>query len=46
MISIETLYWIVGLSLVIVGIFYGLMLPRFTESEEVDPSLSEANATA
>ncbi|WP_343802096.1 MFS transporter [Bacillus carboniphilus] len=45
-ISIEALYWIVGLSLVSVGIFYGLMLPRFTDKEEVDPSLSKANATA
>ncbi|MET3698644.1 MFS transporter [Bacillus oleivorans] len=45
-ISIEVLYWIVGTSLMIVGVFYGVKLPKYANTKATIPqSAAEANAT-
>ena len=44
-ISIEVLYWIVGLALIIVGLFYGIQLPKYADTETTSEPAAEVNAT-
>ncbi|HWO74580.1 MAG TPA: MFS transporter [Bacillus sp. (in: firmicutes)] len=44
-ISIEVLYWIVGLALIIVGSFYGVQLPKYADTETTSEPAAEVNAT-